>query len=361
MFLTFIFIGGEIFMRRLEETYDLLKDNKYFDYFMIKDMVEKRDTSEEREKILPHMKPYVNPFQHILYFKSDFYKQFKTGDEIVVQEKIDGSNTHFNVNQFDVTCYGKNFILNEYNHLQGYWYWVQDNYKRVLPEYQNLDIYGEWLVPHHCEYPAGAYGRFYVFDIMENGIYWRQDRVEEFTEKCGFDYVPILYRGEFISWEHIMSMVGTSKIAPKGEGVVIKNQTTINRPDGRCFYVKIVDKEFQETNEARNIIKTVDMDNIIKLEKERLLTQSIVTLPRVRKILLGLIDTVEINRDWYSYSEDYIKNSVLKILKSAVYKDCVKEENDIVNQIEKVFGAYCGEFTHQHLLTIQKEILEMNK
>lgn len=346
-------------MRTIEETYNLLKDNQYFDYFPIKSQYENKDIpreilieqyKEEKEKMQPYMIKYDNPFMHILHFEPKHFDAFHKGDSIVIQEKIDGSNAHFHISNGSFISYGNNYILNEHNHLCGFYYWVKENWKKVPRKYWNLNIYGEWLTPHHCEYPAQAYGQFYVFDIMDDfGNYLKQEDVEKIAKECGFLYAPILYHGEFTSWKDIVNYVGQTKLGGlKGEGIVVKNQTELNNSK-IPFYAKIVDIEFQESNKARDKVKFIDMNEILKLEEEKLLVESIVTLARVRKIVLKLIDNGDLPFSWTNMDIE----DTLKIVRGIVYQDCLREEPEIVKKLGKAFGKYHKQYVLQHLETLR--------
>lgn len=353
-------VEKEIFMNTIEKLYEKLKDNPYFQYFSVKTQYEKRNVpraelmeyfAQENKRMAPYMCPYENPFMNIMNYEDKMFFMFSKDDEIVVQEKIDGSNAHLNVSEDEFQCYGNRYILNEHNNLQGYWFWCRDHFQQVTDRYFGLDIYGEWLVPHHCSYPAERYGEFYVFDVMENGNYWTQDKVEKLAVDCGFQYAPVFYRGTFESWKHLMSFVGMTGLGgEKGEGIVVKNQTTINSAK-KQFYIKIVDEEFQETNKSRKEIKTVDMDKVLELERQIYLAESIVTVPRVRKILLKLVDSKELPSSWDVLTDTEIK----KIVKPYVYKDCMKEEQDIVAEIGRRFGKYCDELTLQAIRKLKEE------
>lgn len=330
--------------------YEKLKGNKYFDFFEVKKQHDREALSEkellqefikEKEELRPYLFKYENPFMNIPNFEDKFFHMFSKEDEIVVQEKIDGSNAHINVSDHSFKCYSSSCILNEKHHLQGFWYWCNDHYSQVPDQYYGLDIYGEWLVPHHCEYPTDRYGEFYVFDVMQNGEYWLQDKVELLAKNCDFAYAPTFYRGTFKSWKHIMSFVGQTKLNGKrGEGVVVKNQSTLNC-NRKQFYVKIVDIEFQETNKSRQVIKTVNVEKILKMEEELLLAESVVTLPRVRKIILKLVDSSELPSNWERLDDI----SLLRTIKPHIYRDCIKEDKEVIDKIGNKFGKYCNDIT----------------
>ena len=326
--------------------YEKLKDNPYIEYFDVKKKYDRRDMlreelreeyMHENERMKLYMNRYDNPFMNIPSYEDKMFRMFSKGDDIVIQEKIDGSNTHINVTGDGYTCYSNNYILNENNHLQGFWYWCRDHYVQVPQQYHGLDIYGEWLVPHHCEYPAERYGVFYVFDVMEHGNYWPQSSVEQLAKDCGFTYVPVFYHGEFQSWKHLMSYVGKTDLGGnKGEGIVVKNQSLLNSKKGQ-FYMKIVDVEFQETNRSRRVVKTVNMNRVLEMEEILMLTESIVTGPRVRKIILKQVEDGLLPAEWNVLDEQ----EILKVIKVEVITDCMKEEKEIVDKIGKNFGRYC--------------------
>lgn len=342
--------------------YEALKDNPYFDYFQVKKNEELKGLSKEeilalfekeKRELESYKCRYENPFMNIPNFEQKFFYMFEKGDHIIIHEKIDGSNAHINVQDEDsFTCYSSKNLLNEKLHLSGFYFWCKDHFKQVLKKYWGIDIFGEWLVPHHCEYPASRYGEFYVFDVMENGEYWSQDEVRKLANECGFQYAPVLYQGAFQSWKHIMTFVGKTMLGgAKGEGVVVKNESKLNSTKWKQFYIKIVDTEFQETNKACKEIKTVDMNKVLKLEEEMLLSESIVTLPRVRKIILKLIDFNELPTNWGIIDSKFLLNTI----KPYVYKDCIKEEQDIVDKIGKIFGKYCNDLTAKHIETLKSE------
>lgn len=347
-------------MDNLETLYMSLKSAPYFEYYGLKKQYEMRNMSREEqravfqrenERMRPYMNPYDNLFMKIPHFEESMFFQCGKTDQIVIQEKIDGSNAHLNVSSQGFTCCGNRFILNEQNHLQGFWHWCSQHYRQVPEEYFGLDIYGEWLVPHHCIYPAERYGEFYVFDVMENGRYWTQDRVRELAERCGFHSVPLFYSGEFQTWDHVLAYVGRTQLGgEKGEGIVLKNQSKLNK-SGHPFYMKLVDREYQETNRSRQEVKAADPEKLKGIAHKWELSEGIVTLPRVRKAVFRLVEQHELPENWQALADA----EVLRIVRRAVYRDCLEEEKEITEQIGKMFGKYCGDFTQIALQKLKEE------
>lgn len=259
---------------------------------------------------------------------------FEKGDYIVIQEKIDGANSaiRYDSESDCVVAQSRKQILSIGNNLRGMYEWSQtldkDRVREVLGD--NLCLFGEWLVPHTVKYPDEKYNQFYAYDIYDTDAekYLPQDIVEERAKELGLNFVPVFYKGEFQSWEHCLSFVGKTEMdGEMGEGIVIKNQTKLNDPNGRTpFYIKIVSEKFQETHEHH--VKIVS------------LCESIVTEARVTKILHKLVDEGILPENWGAKE----MGIVAKNLCSRVFEDCMKEEPEIVSQIEnfgKVANSIC--------------------
>lgn len=346
----------------MDSMYELLKNNRYFDYFQCKEAHDTEGLSrdelyafyaERNKELEPYKVRYDNPYVNIQHFTEKMFNDFNLGDDIVIQEKVDGSNAHIRLTDSGFRCWGQNFELNEHNHLQGFWYWCRDHYTQIPEEYRGIDIYGEWLVPHHCIYRPECYGEFYVFDVMQDGKYWSAIDVAKLTARCGFSHVYTFVHDEFRGWASVFKYIGQSIMATDGgEGIVVKNQTTLNQ-QSKIFYVKLVAKEYQETNPSRKEIKLVDYDKITAMEFTRALAESVITKARVRKILYKLIDEDELSLSWTKLPFEQVH----KIIKARVFQDCRKEVPKVVEQVGKVFGKYCNDFTFIHLKSLAEEVI----
>ena len=344
-------------MYTLEQQYELLKENPYFEYFGIEKEIELRKLTKEQmyaefrksnAEMAPYMVKYTNPYFHIPHLETKHFSFFKTGDMISIQEKIDGSNAHFTVEENGFDCRSNGCILNEHNHLKGFYFYVADLVKKkAFPK--GIKIYGEWLTPHHCEYPAECYGKFYVFDIMENGAYWEQTEVKKFCEQHDLHYVPVFYEGPFSNWKDVLSYVGKTDLGGEsGEGVVIKNMSRLNQ-DSKPFYVKAVDTVYQETNRARDSVIAVSIEDLNKQAEQYEAVRSIVTEARVRKIILKMIDENQLPAN---YREMGLKLFFDKI-KGAVIRDCMKEEGEIVKRVGSKFAPIMIDVLSEVLNTLE--------
>ena len=166
------------------------------------------------------------------------------------------------------------------------------------------------------------------------------EEIKEKAKELGLNFVPVFYKGEFQSWEHCLSFVGKTEMdGEMGEGIVIKNQTKLNDPNGRTpFYIKIVSEKFQETHEHH--VKVVTPEQLKAQEENKALCESIVTEARVTKILHKLVDEGILPENWGAKEMPI----VAKNLCGRVFKDCMKEEPETVSQIEnfgKVANSIC--------------------
>lgn len=173
-------------------------------------------------------------------------KGFQPGDEIVIQEKVDGANAsiRFDRETGKLIAYSRKQELSFSKTLCGFWNYVQQLNASEYEDAHSYVIFGEWLLKNAIKYQPQAYSRWYVFDIYdsEKEEYLPQEKVQEFCEQHKLIYVDTFYRGPFISWEHCKEFVGKSNIAiDKGEGIVIKNQSKLNSLDEKLpFVLKIV-------------------------------------------------------------------------------------------------------------------------
>lgn len=284
-----------------------------------------------------------------------FSHGFERGDYIVVQEKIDGANFSIRYNAEDNTirAFSRKKELDFGNDLRGAWGWSQtlnvDDVKNVLGD--NLILFGEWNVPHAVKYPEDKYNNAYFYDVYdtEKGRYLCQDTVKEKINELKLNYVPVFYQGEFTSWEDIMKYVGKTQMGGEyGEGIVVKNMTKLNNPNTRTpFYTKIVCEAFRETKGHKGG-KVVDENQLKEREMLQSLTETIVTEPRVRKLICKMVDDGLIPEDWNNHD----MATIAKNLGKEIYYDCQKEEPEVVSQIGQTFGKIASSTAMRHARNI---------
>ncbi|MGL5329683.1 MAG: RNA ligase family protein, partial [Peptostreptococcaceae bacterium] len=197
----------------------------------------------------------------IRYGKSQTEGVIKEGDYITITEKIDGANASFRLdetNPLGVSCYSRNQLLTEESTLSGFYEWVKENIVPIKDKLNpNYIYYGEWLVKHKIVYKDECYKNFYMFSIWDTSLelnqYLSDDIVLAEAERLELITVPYRYRGEYISFEHLMSFVGQSNMTKEentGEGIVVKNVSYFDRFNRQCF-VKIVSEKFAEVQKQK--------------------------------------------------------------------------------------------------------------
>lgn len=265
----------------------------------------------------------------------------KKGDYITITEKIDGANAHFILDEdspIRITCGSRNLKLSESNALNGFYFYVAE---RINPDLltENYRYYGEWLTSHKVQYKPEAYKQFYLFSIYDESIgrYLSDEIVKSEAVKLGLATPEYFYEGEYISFEHLLSFVGKSNLSltpNSGEGVVVKNVNYTDNYGNQCF-VKLVSEAFAEIQKQKLPKDPSQLDVVMSL------VQSVLTKPRVEKILLKKVDEGELNSEFGI--EDMGK--ILKLITSEIFNDCIKEESEVfenkdMDSIRKAFGKY---------------------
>jgi hypothetical protein len=255
----------------------------------------------------------------------------KQGDYITITEKIDGANASFTLNEeSQIDCFSRNTQLSAENTLRGFYGWILDKIA-TQQELLNTDYiyYGEWLVSHKVVYRPEAYNNFYLFSIWSKSEnkYLSDDVVKAEAVKLNLSQPHYFYEGEYISFEHLLSFVGQSKLTPtgdKGEGVVVKNVDYIDNY-GRQMFVKLVSSEFAEIQKQ----KLPKNPNPNQAEVEQIKT--ILTKARVEKLLYKLVDEGILDSNFGI--EDM--GIILKNISTRVYEDMIKEESEFLTQFEE--------------------------
>lgn len=190
-------------------------------------------------------------FMDIQRLKEGFADDFRPGDEIVIQEKFDGSNASFryDVETGKLVAFSRRQTLNPLdNTLSGFYNYIQSLNADEFKDYPDYVVFGEWSGARNAiiYYPECT-KKWYVFDIYDvnEQVYLQQSEVKKFAEEHGLDYINTYYVGPFISWDHVMSFMGTSAYGDIQEGIIVKNQTKLNDPNTRLpFVVKSLVKNF---------------------------------------------------------------------------------------------------------------------
>ena len=289
--------------------------------------------------------------------KQKYAETFNVGEDIVIQEKIDGSNASIRYDEESGTlkAFSRRLELSADNTLNGFWDYVQtlnlDTFKEILGS--RYIVFGEWMgAKHAIKYPENVYGKFWMFDVWDTQTeqYLPYEETRSFYDKLiargnegnKFNFVPVFYIGKFESWEKAMELVGKTEVGaePAGEGIVIKRQNCLDSKSSRLpFYVKIVSEQFSEVHKSKKQ-KAIDPEAIAKKEANLALAATIVTPQRIQKMLYKFIEDGLLPQDW----DEHNLKDISKILPNAIYRDCGKEENETVQQVEE-FGKVAAKLS----------------
>lgn len=143
------------------------------------------------------------------------------GEEIVITEKIDGSNTAITKNG----VYGRSHIDFTRNP------WDVDM-KRLHSIIQkdiedNVYIFGESVYAIHSLEYTNLKSYFYLFGVRDNDVWLSWDEVEEYAYLLDLELVPVLFKGIVNSKKELEDLVNKlvkepSELGGVKEGVVVR-------------------------------------------------------------------------------------------------------------------------------------------
>ena len=295
----------------------------------------------------------MKKFMDIQRMRNEWDDIFSVGDEIWIEEKIDGANCGIRYDKENdklVAQSRKRILEIGQDDLRGFGTFVErlnsnSEWKDVIIEKifggsDQLTLFGEWAVKHTITYPESVYKNMYCYDMYDEykGEYLPQEKVYTRVGKCmdmgvPLNLAPVFYTGPFMTWENINEFVGKSELgaSPTGEGIVCKNMARLNDPNNKKpFYIKIVTEQFKEVQKSNKVKKDLDPTKLAANAANMELAKTIVTEARVRKILNKLVDEGIIREDWNETDMPIIAKNLTK----RIVEDCIKEENDTVVQIE---------------------------
>lgn len=246
------------------------------------------------------------------------------GDQIIIQEKVDGANASFAVVDGELKCWSRNRELSMSNTLEGFYVWAKQNIE-VDKLLEGVVYFGEWTAQHKVVYEGYA-KQFFLYDIYNLHLeeYVSFSMVRDEAKRLGLNLIPVFFEGEFESFEQLMSYVGRTELNGKlgqevsGEGIVVKNVDYRDR-FGKQMFVKLVVDKFAEVQ-----MQKAPKDPKKKFTPEELKVRECITSPRVEKQLFKMIEEGLLDRDFGV--EDMGK--ILKHVSPLVAEDILKEEMD---------------------------------
>ncbi len=251
-------------------------------------------------------------------------------DEIIVEEKIDGGNgsfwleedgIHFGSRNRDLTAEGDSKTFEIYQaqlrkHLEG----------KQLND--NFYYYHEWMQMHTIKYYNAPF--IIGLDIRlkhsmkeggEFGLFLDRDAKEKEFQRLGLEVVPLVWRGlaKDLRKLNIQELIPKSKYYDGiAEGLVLKNYNRKSKIGNHQIFAKLVRQEFKEENRAVfGSIKNKSTDTMKVVEV-------FATEPRIKKQIHYLLNEEGMK----------LELALMQHLPTNVIKDILKEE------IFTIYGSY---------------------
>ena len=194
--------------------------------------------------------------------------QIENGELVVIQEKLDGSNTAIYNDNGTIRYFSRSRELKGEEGLGGFKKWIKEKESKIL---ENLPkgyvLYGEWLEQGKINYNSlakqGKIEPYYAFDLVKEiidkptedeeftRVFASIEEMKEIATKIGLKTVPELKVMNFTNFEDLKKeYVDNQKSALEGadcirEGIVIKTLDGEKR-------IKIVGDKFQEVKSIKN-------------------------------------------------------------------------------------------------------------
>jgi hypothetical protein len=183
--------------------------------------------------------------------RDDHYHQnpdFFVGKSIIITEKLDGGNVKIQNNQ--VYARSISSVANQS--------WFDYLKSRTLPKLYGVDsdicICGEDLYATHSICYDELPDSFFVFNIIENDLFWHSDDVLKFSQQYELQHVPILFEGVFHKPDEVTNwfmkhITYPSKFGPQTEGFVMRTVEKFLYDDFETNVCKFVRKNHVQTDE----------------------------------------------------------------------------------------------------------------
>lgn len=249
-----------------------------------------------------------------------------------IQEKVDGANASIWLEDDEVHYGSRSRDLFKANdNFNGFGDWVKshEGIKQFLQAHPDHRLNGEWLVRHTIGYKELNYKKFYLFDITKEMQKRNEEGVEEtveitldipfmyeLAEKYEIPAVHLFGTVENPTMDQLKAFAGTSMLGEKGEGIVIKNLSFVNK-FGVQQWGKFVTQEFKEDNG----ITFGGNNKHSESYEEMYYVNKMMTLPRVQKVLHKL-----------ESSEGRLSEKHIPRVMGTCYHDLISEEGWVIAQ-----------------------------
>ena len=172
--------------------------------------------------------------------------------DLTVEEKVDGANVGFSVDEQGVLCVQNrgNFIARETCHPQfkPLFRWLEPRRDALADAlFPDLMLFGEWCWVVHSVRYTKLPDWFLAFDVYDRskGEFWSAVRRDVLTHRLGLELVPKLGEGRF-NLEQLQQLLSSSRLSDaSAEGLYIR----WDEPDRLVARAKLVRPEFVQSIE----------------------------------------------------------------------------------------------------------------
>lgn len=170
------------------------------------------------------------------------------GQEIVITEKLDGSNASLTKNG----VFGRSHADFSRNPWDREMWIIHARIKFDIPE--DVYLFGENMEGIHSISYSNLTSYFYIFGMRDNNIWVPWEKVEEYAYLLDIPTVPVLFKGIVNSEKELKQLVEKlskepSELGGQREGVVARVAGMFHNDDFPTHVLKWVRKEHVQTDE----------------------------------------------------------------------------------------------------------------
>jgi len=167
-------------------------------------------------------------------------KDFLTGKIITVEEKIDGANIGFSVDEnYTIRAQNRAHFVSSNSHKQFSTLdtWISQNSEALLRVLNNgqFILFGEWMYAKHSIYYTSLPSYFIAFDIYNshNGTFVSKRERDRMLEGTGIHVVPLVVEREFRDIHELLPYLETKSAYYDGpvEGLYLRKDSDSQQPN----------------------------------------------------------------------------------------------------------------------------------
>jgi hypothetical protein len=171
------------------------------------------------------------------------------GTDIIISEKIDGSNTAFS----NVAVFGRSHVEPTRNSWDVKMWELHNRIKSSIDE--DMYIFGENMYGIHSIEYSELTSYFYMFGVRYKDIWLSWDEVEEISYLLDIPTVPVLFKGMTTVDKILEGMVKDFASQPSSlggirEGVVVRLRNSFHDDDFSNSLLKYVRKDHVQTSDT---------------------------------------------------------------------------------------------------------------